>query len=58
MIPKFEDLSTFVQLLSRSGTGQKITVYTNFITGPRGEGELDGAENSISSSWTTAARSC
>jgi L-lactate dehydrogenase complex protein LldF len=44
MIPKFEDLSTFVQLLSRSGTGQKITVYTNFITGPRGEGELDGAE--------------
>ena len=44
VIPKFEDLSTFVQLLSRSGTGQKITVYTNFITGPRGEGELDGAE--------------
>jgi L-lactate dehydrogenase complex protein LldF len=44
VIPKFEDLSTFVQLLSRSGTGQKITVYTNFITGPRSEGELDGAE--------------
>src|ERR687896_974813 len=44
VIPKFEDLSTFVQLLARSGTGQKITVYTNFITGPRGEGELDGAE--------------
>jgi L-lactate dehydrogenase complex protein LldF len=44
MIPRFEDLSVFVQLLGRSGTGQKITVYTNFITGPRGEGELDGAE--------------
>ena len=44
VVPKFEDLSTFVQLLARSGTGQKITVYTNFITGPRGEGELDGAE--------------
>ncbi|MBA2344289.1 MAG: iron-sulfur cluster-binding protein [Rubrobacter sp.] len=44
IIPKFEDLSTFVQLLGRSGTGQKITVYTNFITGPRGEEELDGAE--------------
>src|SRR5919199_3795587 len=44
VIPKFEDLSTFVQLLARSGTGQKITVYTNFITGPREEGELDGAE--------------
>jgi len=44
VIPKFEDLSAFVQLLARSGTGQKLTVYTNFITGPRGEGELDGAE--------------
>ncbi len=44
LIPKFEDLSTFVQLLSRSGTGQKITVYTNFVTGPRAEGEFDGAE--------------
>ena len=44
MIPRFADLSVFVRLLGRSGTGQKITVYTNFITGPRGEGELDGAE--------------
>jgi L-lactate dehydrogenase complex protein LldF len=44
LIPRFADLSVFVQLLARSGTGQKITVYTNFITGPRGEGELDGAE--------------
>jgi L-lactate dehydrogenase complex protein LldF len=44
MIPRFSDLSVFVRLLGRSGTGQKITVYTNFVTGPRGEGELDGAE--------------
>ena len=44
LIPRFTDLSVFVQLLARSGTGQKITVYTNFVTGPRGEGELDGAE--------------
>ena len=44
LIPRLTDLSVFVQLLARSGTGQKITVYTNFITGPRGEGELDGAE--------------
>jgi L-lactate dehydrogenase complex protein LldF len=44
MIPRFADLSVFVRLLGRSGTGQKITVYTNFVTGPRGEGELDGAE--------------
>src|SRR3712207_8453058 len=45
MIPTFSDLSVFVRLLGRSGTGQKLTVYTNFITGPRGEGELDGARS-------------
>jgi L-lactate dehydrogenase complex protein LldF len=44
LIPRFEDLSVFIQLLARSGTGQKITAYTNFVTGPRGEGELDGAQ--------------
>jgi L-lactate dehydrogenase complex protein LldF len=44
LVPRFEDLSVFVRLLARSGTGQKLTVYTNFITGPRAEGELDGAE--------------
>jgi len=43
VIPRFEDLSVFTRLLARSGTGQKLTVYTNFITGPRDEGELDGA---------------
>ena len=43
LLPRFEDLSVFVQLLEER-TGQKITVYTNFVTGPRGEGELDGAE--------------
>ncbi len=44
LVPRFEDLSTFVRLLARSATGQKLSVYTNFVTGPRGEGELDGAE--------------
>jgi L-lactate dehydrogenase complex protein LldF len=44
LVPRFEDLSVFIRLLARSGTGQKITAYTNFITGPRGDGELDGAE--------------
>ncbi|MCA1837953.1 MAG: LUD domain-containing protein, partial [Actinobacteria bacterium] len=32
LIPRFADLSVFIQLLARSGTGQKITVYTNLIT--------------------------
>jgi L-lactate dehydrogenase complex protein LldF len=44
LVPRFADLSVFVRLLARSGTGQKLTVYTNFITGPRQAGELDGAE--------------
>ena len=44
LIPRFEDLSVFTRILARSGTGQKLTVYTNFVTGPRGPGELDGAE--------------
>ena len=44
LVPRFEDLSVFVRLLARSGTGQELTVYTNFITGPRQTGELDGAE--------------
>ena len=44
LVPRFGDLSVFIRLLARSGTGQKLTVYTNFITGPRGPGELDGAE--------------
>jgi L-lactate dehydrogenase complex protein LldF len=44
LVPRFEDLSVFVRLLARSSTGQKLSVYTNFITGPRQTGELDGAE--------------
>lgn len=44
LVPRFRDLSVFTRLLARSGTGQKLTVYTNFITGPRGEGEIDGPE--------------
>ena len=43
-IPRFEDLSVFLRLLARSATGQKLSVYTNFVTGPRGKRELDGAE--------------
>ena len=44
VLPRFEDLAVFTRLLSRSGTGQKLTSFTTFITGPRREGELDGPE--------------
>jgi L-lactate dehydrogenase complex protein LldF len=34
VIPTFDDAVTQLRLLGRSGTGQRITVYTTFITGP------------------------
>ena len=42
VIPKLSDLSHFLEILARTATGQKLTTYTSFITGPRREGELDG----------------
>ena len=34
LIPSFEDAVTQLRLLARSGTAQRITSYTTFITGP------------------------
>jgi len=44
LIPRAQDLATFLKLLGRSGTGQPLTVYTSFLSGPRREGEVDGPE--------------
>jgi L-lactate dehydrogenase complex protein LldF len=38
VIPRFEDLSVFLRLLPRSGTGQKQTAYISFLNGPRRAG--------------------
>ncbi|QBI20207.1 4Fe-4S dicluster domain-containing protein [Egibacter rhizosphaerae] len=35
LVPTFADAVAQVRLLARSATGQPITVYTNFVTGPR-----------------------
>lgn len=43
LIPRFADLGVFLRLLGRSGTGQKMTTYTSFLTGPRRQGE-DGPD--------------
>jgi L-lactate dehydrogenase complex protein LldF len=43
IIPRLADLGVFLRLLGRSGTGQKLTVYTSLLTGPRRPGE-DGPE--------------
>jgi L-lactate dehydrogenase complex protein LldF len=35
IVPTMEDLGVMLQILARSATGQKLSVYTNIITGPR-----------------------
>ncbi len=44
VIPRFDDLAVFLRLLARSATGQRMTGYVSFITGPRRPGELDGPD--------------
>ena len=44
LVPTDRDLGVFLNLLARSGTGQHVTAYTEFISGPRGAGQADGAE--------------
>jgi L-lactate dehydrogenase complex protein LldF len=44
LVPTTADLAVLLKLLARSGTGQKLTVYTTLITGPRRPGEEDGPE--------------
>jgi L-lactate dehydrogenase complex protein LldF len=44
VIPRAQDLATFLKLLARSATGQLLSVYTSFLSGPRREGEVDGPD--------------
>lgn len=44
LVPTLQDLTVMLQLLARNATGQKITVYTSLLTGPRRPGEPDGPE--------------
>jgi L-lactate dehydrogenase complex protein LldF len=44
MIPRAQDLATFLKLLGRSATGQALTVYTSFLSGPRRGEEIDGPD--------------
>ena len=44
MIPRAQDLAVFLKLLGRSGTGQLLTVYTSFLSGPRRGAEIDGPD--------------
>ena len=44
VIPSMTDLVTFLALLARSATGQRLSVYTTFVQGPRRETELEGPD--------------
>jgi len=44
VVPTLEDASTILRVLARSATGQELSVYTTFTTGPRRPGDLDGPE--------------
>jgi L-lactate dehydrogenase complex protein LldF len=42
IIPRLADLPIFLKVLARAATGQKMSIYTSLITGPRKPGEGDG----------------
>jgi len=44
VIPRAQDLAVFLNLLGRSATGQPLTAYTSFLSGPRRESEIDGPD--------------
>ncbi|MFO1129140.1 MAG: LutB/LldF family L-lactate oxidation iron-sulfur protein [Rhodospirillales bacterium] len=44
VVPTLEDAATLLRLLARSATGQDLSVYTSFITGPRRPTDLDGPQ--------------
>ncbi len=44
VVPNLEDASVLLRLLARSATGQEITSYTTFFTGPRRNEDPDGPE--------------
>ncbi len=42
VVPTLEDASTILRVLARSATGQDMSAYTTFSTGPRRADDLDG----------------
>ena len=44
ILPRDRDLALLLNLLARSATAQQLTVYTEFISGPRAETQPDGPE--------------
>jgi L-lactate dehydrogenase complex protein LldF len=44
VVPSFTDLMVFLAILAKSATGQKLSVYTSLVQGPRRAGELEGPD--------------
>ncbi|MBT3070624.1 iron-sulfur cluster-binding protein [Rhodomicrobium sp. Az07] len=44
LVPTLEDASTLLRVLARSATGQEMTSYTTFSTGPRRDEDPDGPD--------------
>jgi L-lactate dehydrogenase complex protein LldF len=44
VVPRDRDLDVLLNLLARSATGQTLSVYTEFITGPRAATQPDGPD--------------
>ena len=44
VVPSLTDLMVFLAILAKSATGQKLSVYTTLVRGPRRAGELEGPE--------------
>ena len=44
VVPTWEDAEILLRVLARSATGQALTAYTSFLTGPRRPKEPDGPE--------------
>ena len=44
LVPTQRDLAQLIEVLARSGTGQRLSVYTNIVTGPRRSDDPDGPE--------------
>jgi len=45
IIPTLDDVAQLLRVLARSATGQDLSVYTTFSTGPRRSADVDGPEN-------------
>ncbi len=44
LVPTLADVSQILRVLARSATGQDMSVYTTFSTGPRREPDVDGPQ--------------